>query len=254
MKLYKSIKNRIKALHDTTRQREPQALFCEKPFLYTLMKTSKFPALGQAHPNCREQSVRRQGQEGRQWELVSVGWGDSGLLPRAPESRATSGNSRENYFGPWWWPSPFPKQNPYIDWMSRRNSLQTKTNCNRKRIDLNLRTPRLLKQSMKTTAMPLGWSLIKTFNSKIIRELHADIKIPFIKHLFLYLFKIITFYCFWYGCKWVLLILFLKHLVFPLVLSYRLFSPCKSCDFLLRFHSKPSYIYGLFFSHELTFW
>lgn len=134
MKLYKSIKNRIKALHDTTRQREPQALFCEKPFLYTLMKTSKFPALGQAHPNCREQSVRRQGQEGRQWELVSVGWGDSGLLPRAPESRATSGNSRENYFGPWWWPSPFPKQNPYIDWMSRRNSLQTKTNCNRKRI------------------------------------------------------------------------------------------------------------------------
>lgn len=46
---------------------------------------------------------------------------------------------------------------------------------------------------------------IKTSNSNFISELHAYIKVHFIKQLSLYLFKIIPFYYFQYALKLMLL-------------------------------------------------
>lgn len=94
--------------------------------------------------------------------------------------------------------------------------------------------------------------IIKTSNYKIIHELHVDIKVHFIKHLIIYLFRIIAFYYFQYDFKWVLLNFILETFSFSIGTFLLVVFAIYILTYLPGLNSKNNCIYGFFC--ELTFW
>lgn len=93
---------------------------------------------------------------------------------------------------------------------------------------------------------------IKTLHSRLICKLHDNIKYTSSNIFFFTSFKIISFYYFQYGLNEQFKFLFLKHFLFPSLLSHIVFF-VHIRIFYLRFIASLAILTDVF-SHELTSW